>query len=225
MSKRNRTKERRELKEEYDVLPGGDKKSLRIEDLDIPAAVKRAANYENDVVIPEKIAKVETAVSEFEEVIETEEQFLEFFNPDRLKIEVVALIDNSYKLLKFNLKSIESTDDLSALQVDLSIYAELSDLEKSVMVKGAQTPELLTDEEDDIYKSTTKKLEENMSGSLLDQVHDILCTYVTPPTGDRDKRLAFWLNVPFDIRTFVATSAMRRLGISPESDVKLFQAS
>jgi len=220
MSKRKpgKAQKRRELKEEY--LPSGDQRSLRIEDLDLDAAVRRAAAYEDEVLLPSQEEEVEEVLQTFDEVVETEKELLKLFNPDRLNLEVVY----NGKHLKFKIRNVEPTDDLKALQMDLSIYTDLSELEKGVMDKGG-AGEKLSSSEERLYKNTVRKLENKLAGTILNQVHTILAYYVTPPTGTFDERVEFWKNVPFDLRTFIASETMDRLGISPDSDIKLFHAS
>lgn len=240
MSKRNgKAKARRELKEEY--LPSGYKKSLRIEDLDLDDAVKRASDYEDTVLQPVEEAKVTEAIDDFDEVIETQEQLLELFKPERLTFsvvfplrqrelingEVITLTKN--KVLKFKLKSVEATDDLKSLQMDFSIYTDLSELEKTIMQKGAQEgQDKLTSSEKKLYAKTEKKLENKIAGNLLVQVHNVLATYVNPIKGPEfasyEQAHEFWsTRVPFDLKTFIASQAMERLGLTPDSDIKLFQ--
>jgi hypothetical protein len=40
-----------------------------------------------------------------------------------------------------------------------------------------------------------------------------------------EERLGFWKNLPFDLKMFISVEAMRRLGLEPAADIKLFQVS
>lgn len=224
MSKENRTKERRELKDEY--LPSGDKKSLRMQDLDLGAAAERVKQYKEEVVIPREEAKVEKTLDDFDEVVSTQKELLDLFSPEKLQLQVVY----NNKRLDFKIKPIEPTDDLGELQLDLNVYSDLSDLEQNVVKKSeTEGNDTLSSSERRLYDKTQEKLANKIAGRVLEQVHKILSTYVSPLDGEfmesADERIKFWINVPFKLKTFLAGETMERLGISPNLDAKIFQVS
>jgi hypothetical protein len=218
MSKRKsgKARARRELREEY--LPGGDKKSLRIEDLDLKAAGKRADEFDRTVIKPNKIQQQEEVVDTFDEILSTQDEIMKLFNPERLNLQVIY----KRKRLDFKIRPIDSTDDLGAISMDLSVYGDLSELEISIMDKGFSDKKLSSTEQK-LYDNTVEKLKTKIAGTILDQVNYVLVTFVSPPEGTEEERRKFWNIIPFDLKTFIASEVMDRLGISPESDVKLFQ--
>lgn len=72
-----------------------------------------------------------------------------------------------------------------------------------------------------------------MMGNTLKQTHHILATFLTPPSFNRvknlDKRfemkLEFWRGFPFDLKMFLFSEVINRLGINPEVELKLFQVN
>ena len=217
MSKKsNRAKRNRDLEEEF--FPDGSKRkrSLRIEDIDIKAANERAAKFIEDVKEPDDEEKMEKAVDTFSEVLDTEKAMLELFSPDRLDFDVLY----KGKRLKFHLIEVDGKADLKAL--DLNIHTDLSDLEMDAVKK---LEEDLNPSERKLREKALKKLEEEMSTNLLEYTESILIQFVRPPKGTFEERKSFWKHVPFDLKMFIGVEAMQRLGLEPNSDIKLFPVS
>jgi hypothetical protein len=220
--KNNRARERKELKDEY--LPSGYKKSLRVEDLDLGAAAERVKKYKENVVVPREEEKVEKTLEDFDSVVKTQKELLDLFNPEKLKISVIY---NRVRI-DFKLKPVSPDDDLGELQLDLNVYNDLSELEKNVVKKSeTEGNDTLTSTERRLYDNTQEKLANKVAGRVLEQVHNVLATYVSPVEGEfmetKEERLNFWKNVPFKLKTFLAAETMERLGFSPNLDAKLFR--
>jgi hypothetical protein len=226
MSKnQSRNKRNKELKEQY--LDGEnfseslrvDKNGLKIGDLDIKALDEQAAEFLQELE-EDKEEEAKKAEKEFDEVIETRRELLELFEEDNLEMEVLY----KRKLLKLHLHPVDGSANLKAL--DLNIHAELSDLEKSVLDPEKQ--EDLSPSEKKLQEKTMKKLEKDMSKNLLEYTYQILSQFVFFPDMEDmpvEERQAFWKKLPFDLKMFISVEAMKRLGLEPAADIKLFQAS
>lgn len=224
-NKSNRSKRNKELQEQY-VDGKNFKESLRVDqntltigDLDIKALNENAAEFleELDEEAEEEAVKVE---KEFDEVIETRKELMELFDPQRLDMDILY----KGKLLKLKLHEVDGSANLKAL--DLNIHAELSDLEQSVLDPKKQ--DTLTPSEKKLHDKTMKKLEKDMSKNLLEYTYQILSQFVffkDMEDMDIKDRVVFWKNLPFDLKMFISVEAMRRLGLEPAADIKLFQVS
>ena len=226
MSKnQSRNKRNKELKEQY--LDGEnfsdslrvDKKNLKIGDLDIKALDENAAEFLQELE-EDKEEQAKEIEKEFDEVIETRRDLLNLFEEDNLDMEILY----KGKLLKLILHPVDGTANLKAL--DLNIHAELSDLEKSVLDPEKQ--EDLSPSEQKLHDKTMKKLEKDISKNLLEYTYQVLSQFVFFPDMEDmpiEDRVKFWEKLPFDLKMFISVEAMKRLGLEPASDIKLFQAS
>lgn len=189
---------------------------------------RNANKYAQTVKEPLEQKEREEQVKKFNEVIETERDLLKIFSKDRLKIELVY----NKKLLKFQIKPLKSTKDIEAVGLDLTVYMDLNDLEKEIILKKNRG-EVLTGDEQEIYDAKEKEFASSHLGGALDQAHHLLATFLTPPSFSRLKnpekqyiaKLTFWESFPFDLKMFLFSEVIDRLGINPETDVKLFQVN
>lgn len=190
--------------------------------VDIEAATKRAQKYNDEVYEPAVEEEAKQAVDDFNEVIATEKELLNHFSEDKMHVKIT----NQGKLFEFDLRQVSGSDDLKAIQLDLSVYSTLTDKERELVVKKNEGQKPLSNAETRLYEKINAKLENEMGGKILDQVHDVLAQFVTPPCGSVEENKKFWeTRVPFDFKTFLADAVMDRLGINQTTDVKLFQAS
>lgn len=193
----------------------------------IEEELREANEYAKTVKEPEEQKEQEKRVEEFQEIIDSERELLHLFSDDRLKLEVVY----GKKLLKFKIKPLENTGDIENIGLDFRIYMELDDLEKEIVLKKNRG-ETLTSSEQEVYNVKEKEFAEGAMGNALDQAHHILATFLTPPSYSKtrnpkkrlEKKLVFWQSVPFDLKMFLFTEVIQRLGINPETELKLFQA-
>lgn len=194
---------------------------------DIEKILRETNEYAKTVKEPQEQREQEKRVEEFQEIIDSERELLHLFSNERLKLEVVY----NKKLLKFKIKPLENTSDIESIGLDFRTYMELDDLEKEIILKKNRG-ETLTSSEQEVYNLKEKEFAEGAMGNALDQAHHILATFLTPPSYSKtrnpkkrlEKKLEFWRNIPFDLKMFLFTEVIQRLGINPETELKLFQA-
>lgn len=188
---------------------------------------KEANKYAKTVKEPLEQKENEEKIKEFEEVIDNERDLLQTFSPDRLNLEVVY----NKKLFKFNIKPLHDTSDIQSIGLDFQTYMDLEDLEKEIILKKNRG-ETLTAEEKRVYSKTEEELASNIAGSSLDQANHILATFLSPPSFKRvkdpnkrnERKIKFWRAFPFDLKMYLFSEVIERLGINPETNIKLFQA-
>lgn len=187
---------------------------------------KASKEYAKTVKEPEEQKKNEKRVEEFNELIDNERELLKIFSKDRLKLEVVY----NKKIFKFTIKPLTDTSDVEAIGLDFQTYVDLNDFEKEIILKKSRG-ETLDIKEQAIYDEKEKDLASGVMGNALEQTHHILATFLTPPSyndiSDSEKRhelrMEFWHDFPFDLKMFLFAEVMERLGINPETELKLFQ--
>jgi hypothetical protein len=195
---------------------------------EIEELAKNANKYAKTVKEPREQKEQEKKIEEFKEVISSERELLKLFSKNRLNLEIVY----NQQLLKFKIKPLTSTEDIEAVGLDFRTYMDLTDLEKEIILKKNQG-ETLTPEEQKIYNKKEEEFTSGAMGNMLDQANNILATFLTPPSYSsvRDpkkrmnRKLNFWRGMPFDLKMFLFTEVINRLGINPEVDLKLFQTN
>lgn len=176
-------------------------------------------NYEKKIV-PEMHEEQEKAQEEFNSIIKTEDELLEIFSPKRLEIKLLY----QGNLFNFTVKQIEPTDDLSILELDSNLYADLNEEDMAIVDKLSKGEELTKEEQAYVTKRDKERRQESTE-ERMNKVHNVLAQFVTPPDfeGDIDKRLEFWGTVDFLFKTFLFAQVLRALGFDQDSMVKLFQ--
>ncbi len=187
---------------------------------DLKQIAEGAEDYEENVVIPEKKEEAAKAHEEFKEIIETEKDFLDLFNDERLEIQVVY----DDKLLKFTVKPIEPGDDMSFLDTDANQYLDLKDEEIKVIEK-VNKKKRLNKKEKKIYERLAKNEGGAMSSTALKMMHQLFAQHITPPElgGDKEARLAFWVKAPFNLKILLFEATMRALGLDQGTTLRLFR--
>lgn len=185
-----------------------------------------AEEYDKKVIKPQKKKEQEKFEKEFEEVIESEDDLLKEFSPERFNIQVIytSPLTKTPKLYKFTVKPIEPGDDLSLLDIDKDIYSDLRPEEKAIMEK-LQRGETLTEDDFKIMQKAEAEARKKTADKVLDQTHTVLSQFVTPPDfgGDLEKRKEFWINADFMFKMFLFTEVVNRLGLNQQTLIKLFQ--
>jgi hypothetical protein len=192
----------------------------------IEEELREANEYAKTVKEPQQQKEEEKHVKEFQKIIDSETELLHLFSNDRLELEIIY----NKKLFKFKIKPLENAKDIESIGLDFRAYMDLDDLEKEVILKKNQG-ETLTPSEQEVYNEKEKEFASGAIGNALDQAHHILATFLTPPSYSRTKdphkrhlkKVEFWRNLPFDLKMFLFTEVIDRLGINPEVELKLFQ--
>jgi len=183
--------------------------------------IKRASEAYTDELLPARKEKEEEASAIFEEIIDSEKAFLDFFNEERLNISIIF----KGKLFKFKVKPIEPDDDLDILDMDMSIYADFTETEKR-LIKKATSGEKLTAKEERLAEKLDKRVKDVTSRKILERSEAILVQHVTPPSFKSEKkRLEFWRSVELNFKIFVAEQVMKALGLDANAQIQLFRPS
>lgn len=197
-------------------------------DLDLDQLTEEANIYVQNVKEPSEKKEQEEKLEKFKKIIQTEKDLLEQFNPQRLELEIIY----NDLLLKFKVRPVSGADDLELIGLDFNVYVNLDELEKQVISKKNSGTKL-TQKEEKMYKAAEDKLAGHMMGDALEQAHHILASFLTPPAYSKtknpkkryEKKIEFWRGIPFDLKMYLFSEVIDRLGMNPESDVKLFPIS
>lgn len=188
-------------------------------EIDYEASKKRANKVYEEEILPAQEQEEAEAREEFSQYIETEEEFLSFFSEERYNLKVLY----GDKIVPFKVKPVESGDDLSYMDVDIDIYADLNSKEQKVIEKVGKGEKLRKGEQK-LYERIMKRQAQKATGHVNDMLVKLLARHVTPPSFDTvEEREKFWETSPVDLRTFLGTQVMGVLGIDRRNTVQLFR--
>lgn len=206
-----------------------DEERERIANADYSDLEKEANEFYEKVVVPEKEAEKEEIIQDFDEVISTEQDFLEFFkNAD----EVVELgIVFRGKLLKFNIRPIVEGEDLSFIDLDKNIFADLKPDELKLFRKHLKGEDL-TDTEQEKLDEINRKSLRNSAEKTYTMMTKLCALFATPPVFEdvpeelrEAKKIEWWTKTPMNLRLFLGGEILDILGLNFNETIKLFHVS
>jgi hypothetical protein len=158
-------------------------------------------------------------------VIETRKELLNKFGSDNLKFDVSYKMD----ILKIKLNPVGgSKKHIKVLNIDFSIYTDLTPEEKEVIQKK-YTDKGLNSHEQHIYDEANQKLQNSMIGDSIEHANRILSTFVSIVNSKGKSILnvkdaeSFWKSFPFTLKMLIFNETMNRLGLKEEDEIKFFQ--
>lgn len=186
-----------------------------VPDIDLEAAKERAREYDKKVLRPEKEKEIRDSQEKYKELIDTEKDFLDFFNEDKYKFQV----EYKGKLFDIEITYIDpEKNDLSILEMDTGeIFSDLDSEEQKIIMK-MQNGEVLTPTEQERINNLSTNPE--TAKAVFKNMNKVLTQQVIKPDISEDQ----WNRVDLAFRLFVYQEVMDRLGLSANTQPRLFQA-
>lgn len=194
--------------------------NISVPNMDIQKAINLGKEHHKEEIKSEIENQSEEDL-EFTEMIETEEEFLEFFNEDRYNIEFEYDRGNGKKkIIKCKVRPIEEGDMLDYTNLNAIPYTDLTKYQKSVMEK-VDDDKILNKKEKKELEKINEKVMKNMKPQIDNMIIELLADFVTPPyfNGDKDKRIEFWKKTDYLLRMELGDKVMNILGIDNKSTI------
>lgn len=186
-----------------------------VPDIDLEAAKERAREYDKKVLRPEKEKEIRDSQEKYKELIDTEKDFLDFFNEDKYKFQV----EYKGKLFDIEITYIDpEKNDLSILEMDTGeIFSDLDSEEQKIIMKMQDREPLTPSEQERINNLSTNP---ETAKAVFKNMNKVLTQQVIKPNISEDQ----WNRVDLAFRLFVYQEVMDRLGLSANTQPRLFQA-
>lgn len=186
-----------------------------VPDIDLEAAKERAREYDKKVLRPEKEKEIRDSQEKYKELIDTEKDFLDFFNEDKYKFQV----EYKGKLFDIEITYIDpEKNDLSILEMDTGeIFSDLDSEEQKIIMKMQDREPLTPSEQERINNLSTNP---ETAKAVFKNMNKVLTQQVIKPDISEDQ----WNRVDLAFRLFVYQEVMDRLGLSANTQPRLFQA-
>lgn len=157
-------------------------------------------------------------------IIKTEQELLDILdNPRRRRLLLHLPLDGEIYEMDFEILQLENSRAIQSLQVHLDIFKDYTQEEAQLYAK-AQSGAKLTREEQHIIDRINQELNEKAN----EQQDEIMLTFLANQlrlpnsTDDYEKRKEFWRKFPFNAKYSVWMQLQDRLGLTEESNEKLF---
>lgn len=196
-----------------------------IPEIDYEKLVTEAEERDKEIYQPQKEKQVKEFIDNFDEVIDSEKQFLDLFNPDRYKIEVIYGTQGQSKLFKLEVIPVKD-QDLSYIDMDLNIYDDLNNKERQVIDKNF-TGEKLTKKEHKMLDEIEAKEKAKQTQKVNEMLCMLLANHITWPNHEKNtlkQRVAFWKQAPFDFRTYLGEKVLAILGLDNRNSITFFRS-
>jgi len=186
-----------------------------VPDIDLEAAKERAREYDKKVLRPEKEKEIRDSQEKYKELIDTEKDFLDFFNEDKYKFQV----EYKGKVFDIEITYIDpEKNDLSILEMDTGeIFSDLDSEEQKIIMKMQDREPLTPSEQERINNLSTNP---ETAKAVFKNMNKVLTQQVIKPNISEDQ----WNRVDLAFRLFVYQEVMDRLGLSANTQPRLFQA-
>jgi hypothetical protein len=183
-------------------------------DIDYEAAKKRAQEYDDKVIKPEVEQAKADIQAQFDEVIDTQAKWADFYDEDNYEFDVIY----NMKKYKVQIRALQEGDDFSILDMDSGdVYADLNKPEQAIVEKVREGVRLTSDEE-----RILAKINKQTDGAKLvfKNMNAVLTQHVVLPDFSKEE----WeRKIPFLLRMFIYQETLQRLGMDNRFQPKLFQ--
>ena len=157
-------------------------------------------------------------------IIKTEQELLDILDdPKRHRLLLHLPIDGQIYEMDFEIKQLDDSRAIQSLQVHLDIFKDYTQEEAQLYAK-AQGGARLTREEQHIVDRINDELNEKANEQQEEIILTFLANQLRLPNSSQDyeKRLEFWRKFPFNAKYSVWIQLQDRLGLTEESNEKLF---
>ncbi len=197
-----------------------------IPEIDYEQIAQEAAERDREIYQPQREEQAKEFLENFDEVIDSEKQFLDLFNPDRYKFNMTYGPPGERKLFKLELIPVDD-QDLSYIDMDMSIYEDLNTKERKVLDKYYEGEGKLTKREQAVFDEIQQKEKIKQTREVNNMLCTLLANHLTWPNHKvhtLEERIVFWKHAPFDFRTYLGNKALEILGLDNRNSVVFFRS-
>lgn len=172
-----------------------------------------AEEYANTVLKKKKDKESAKTLEEFEDIIQSEQDFLKFCDEFNENISLVY----RNKLFKFKIRPVEPGDDLSFLSSDTTSFMDMKPEERKAMRKELMGKPL-SDKEQELVDAVNRRSRKDVARKGMEAINKLVETFVISPNlTPKD-----WSKIPLNLRLFLGNELMDKLGLSFGEAIHLF---
>lgn len=188
------------------------------------ALLKKTLQRYREAIHKHKPSHTLEAVEKTEEMILTEEEWLNIVDDKTARIlRVNVPYNGKWYPMEFEILPLDDSRVFSTLRAHLDLFKDYNKDELKAWNK-AQQGQSVSPEEQQIVERITREIEEKNSEDRITSMNKFLAAQLRLPnsTSDIDKRVEFWQKFPFVTKSSIMIKVEDRLGLTDQSDEKLF---
>ena len=158
------------------------------------------------------------------EILTTEEEFIALMQSDEQRYLDVNLDINGKKIwITFEILPLNDSRVVEALELNIDLFRDYSADEINTYNKFAKG-EMITEEEASIIAEMNKKIMDKQSSKKINAMDNFLAYQLKIKDSEStvDERLKFWKYFPFNAKASIFLRVQDMLGMTEESNKKLF---
>ena len=142
------------------------------------------------------------------------------------KLKVNVPFNEQWYPMEFEILPLDDSRIVETLQNHVDLFKDYSKEEMLVWTK-AQQGQTVSHEEQQIVRKMTKEIEEKSSEDRIKSMNHFLASQLRLPesTSDINVRVEFWKKFPFIVKSAIMFKVEDRLGLTEQSNEKLFPSS
>lgn len=142
------------------------------------------------------------------------------------KLKVNVPFNEQWYPMEFEILPLDDSRVVETLQNHVDLFKDYSKEEMLVWTK-AQQGQTVSHEEQQIVRKMTKEIEEKSSEDRIKSMNHFLASQLRLPesTSDINVRVEFWKKFPFIVKSAIMFKVEDRLGLTEQSNEKLFPSS
>lgn len=170
----------------------------------------------------ETIESVEKTVN----IIQTEQELLDLLDSPEMKTLLVHLpINGQMYEFNFEILPLDNSRAIKSISTQLEIFKDFTKEEANIYTK-AQAGQVLSAEEKAVLNHVNKELEKRSNEQQEEIIIALLASQLRLPKSNQDLevRQKFWRKFPYNAKVSVFMKVQDRLGLTEQSNEKLFPA-
>lgn len=170
----------------------------------------------------ETIESVEKTVN----IIQTEQELLDLLDSPEMKTLLVHLpINGQMYEFNFEILPLDNSRAIKSISTQLEIFKDFTKEEANIYTK-AQAGQVLSAEEKAVLNHVNKELEKRSNEQQEEIIIALLASQLRLPKSNQDLevRQRFWRKFPYNAKVSVFMKVQDRLGLTEQSNEKLFPA-
>lgn len=201
-----------------------DKEDLTDEEFTL---LKATLQRYRDAIHKHRPAEAIEAFEETQDMILTEEAWLNIVdNIDNRILRVNVPYNSKWYPMEFEILPLDDSRVVDTMQTHIKLFEDYSKDDLKVWSKAQQGQEV-SPEEQKIVEKMTKEIEAKSSEDRIASMNNFLAAQLRLPKSNTDMsvRLEFWQKFPFITKAAIMAKVEDRLGLTDQSDEKLFPTS
>lgn len=188
------------------------------------ALLKKTLQRYRKAINKHRPAETVEAFEKTKEMITTEQEWLDLLNDEDVwTLRVNVPFNSKWYPMKFEILPLDDSSIVETLQLHVDLFKDYS-RDEIILWNKSQQGQIITPEEQQIVEKMAKEIESKNSEERITSMNNFLASQLRLPNSSSDfnKRLEFWEKFPFVTKSAIMFKVEDKLGLTDQSNEKLF---